>query len=317
MLAKLFNNISVPSLARAMGFSLLVLLALALLSPQHSFYFHFAGHTWAIGRIWYQAIQVVVILTSAWWFNSSINVLGFLKNDYQLIPVFTLIITAIFFVNDSLELLLIMPLVILLMLRLLSISQSVVDSYALFDVGSIIALTTLLVPETILFLPVCWLAVWAFGRLYFRALLMPLVGMVAVWFVAYAVVLWFVPVSPSTLVVGILSQVEIGLQPSGYSETWWRFLPLLAVAVPALIEMMRAYGKASVYKRQCFSFLFYFFLLFLVAGSFVPGHGHIWLWLALPLSVFVVNLLHYAKKNWLKDVVYALLALNLLLLFLR
>ncbi len=315
MLAKLFNNISVASLVRAVAFSIFILVGMALLSPHETYFFRFSIYHFSVNPLVFQMVLALIVLLCAWWLNSSINSLGFLKNDYQLLPVFTLLVTSISFISNSLELILILPLGLLLVLRLLSISHTAADSYALFDVGTIIGVMFLLVPETLLFLPVSWIAIWSFGRVYFRALLMPVVGMAAIWFMGYTVVFWLTSVSAGDLLSGIFSQIEVGFHPDGYSKTWWRFIPLVIVTAAAIVEMFQVYGKASVYKRQCFTFLLYFFLLFLIIGAFIPFHSRIWIWLSIPLAVLIVNLIHYLRKQWMKDIIYVLLIINLLLLF--
>lgn len=313
MLAKLFNNISIQSLVRAMGFSLLSILAITLAEPVSDASFTFGAEVYEISGFWYKGILGFVLFISGWWLNSSINRLGFLKNDYQFWPVFTLLSLPLFFFTTALEYVLVIPFGILLLLRLLSISKKTESAYALFDAGTLTGIMTVLIPESILFILIAWVAVLSFGRIHFRAFLMPLVGLLAVWFVIFTVMFWLADQEVADMVPALLAAVKIGVSPRISDPNWWKSLPMILAAIPAFFEMLQVYGKANNFKRQTFTFLLMFFLLFLVAGVFVKEHSRLWMWLGIPLSVFIVNLIHYLRKAWFKDIIYGLLILALVL----
>ena len=77
--------------------------------------------------------------------------------------------------------------------------------------------------------------------------------------------------------------------------------------------MLQVYGKANVLKRQIFTFLSLFFVLFLLGGAFLNEYTTLWMWVHWPLAIFLVNLIHYLRKAWMKDLVYVFLILYVLL----
>lgn len=310
MLAKLFNNISIQSLVRALLFSLLCLGLLLSFGGYHAGHLQILSWEWVVPAQVFAILFIGVNLFTAWWFNSVVNLLGFLKNDFQLLPVYILVLAPLLAMSHSVELLLILPLGVFLMLRLLNLMQSVDPSYILYDTGVVCALMILLAPGSLIFLLIIWLAALNFGHLNFRTFLMPIIGMTAIYFMLFTILYWIFHFDGITYLLADFKSVIPVFHYDDFHKAWV-YIPLVIVAIPAFLETAQTYGKASVLKRQVFTFLTLFFLIMAVAGAFVQNGVQIWMWLAVPLSVFVVNRLHYQRKNWQKDISYLLLLIFL------
>lgn len=312
MLAKLFNNISIQSLIRALLFSVMVLIAAWIIPETGRATLHILAWHWEVSETLHNVILALLLIGISWRLNSRINDIGFLKNDYQLMPVLMLLFTPVLFENGSMELILVLPLGIFLATRLFQLVQTVDPSFILFDSGVLLALMTLLVPESIFFLLIIWIATLNFGHLSVRTFLMPHIGMAGVYFMLFTLLYWIFDIN----VLPIFWEGFMSLRPAFELNDFtgfWVYLPLLLVALPAFLETSQVYGKASVKKRQIFTFLTLYFLVALLAGLLIQSKADAWIWLLLPLAIFVVNLLHYLRKNWHKNIVYLLLILFLFL----
>lgn len=309
MLSKLFEDISLASLVRAWVFSL-GLAAMLLLLPGVG---PSAELSWPYSTWWYWTLLIVAGVVGAWWLNASFLALGFVKRDYQLIPLLSLLLWPCLMAFPDWELLLCWPLGILVILRLLSLSVAPDYSYVLFDAGNLIGLMSIFVPESLILLPVCWLAMLSFGQLFLRGLLMPVVGILAVWFMAFALFFAWGEQSFVSFMLEGFSTIELFWRPQAMAE-YWRFIPLLVLLLPALLEITQVYAKADVQKRQTFVFFLLAALVFFLGGGFLADPQRVWLWLNIPLGLFVLNLVHYLRKPWWRDISYLLLLLYVFLI---
>ena len=112
-------------------------------------------------------------------------------------------------------------------------------------------------------------------------------------------------------IVDHFSKISFGLSES--RMTIWAIVPVIMVGLPSAAQTVQVFGKANVKKRQLFTFLIFFLILSLVSAIFINGSVLLQVWPLLSLSVFIVNLVHYIRKQWLKDMVYLLLFVALLL----
>ncbi len=306
MLAKLFNNISIQSLIRALFLSVVVLALCWWISNPFVGPFDILSWQWVMGGVLQKLILSAILLFVALFLNSRTNSLGFLKNDYQLIPVMMLMLSPLFFELQSLELALAFCLGIFLLTRLLELVQTVDPSYILFDSGVLLALMVILVPESLFFILLIWIATLNFGHLTVRTFMMPLMGISAMYFMLFTLLHWIFDVNALGTLISEVGSLRPHFEVADFSQ-WWVYLPLAILVPPAFLETVQVYGKASVRKRQIFTFLMLVMLIALVVGLLVPHPANAWIWLLLPLAVFVVNLIHYLRKSWHKDLVYLML----------
>lgn len=316
MLANLFKDIGVLSVGRALFASLLVLLGYVIFFPVEEASFEMASQSWRVSPLIYKISLVLTILLTAWWFNQRINNFGFLKNDLQSTPIFVLLALPILSVDARLEYLLILPGGLFLTSRLLSMAWGAVQQYVLFDVGVLTGLMVLLVPESLIIIAIAWLGIMNFGSFYFRSLLMPLTGLLAIWFLLFSFAWLYFGIPLSEQLQLVFGDFQLAFDQAELSDYGWRYLPLLLLLLPALFQTVQVYTKANMYKKQVFSFMLIMLLIILAAGLFVENNLGLLLWLCFPFTVLLSNLVHYSKKWWTKDLVYlGLLGFLLLSLF--
>jgi len=313
MLAKLFNNISIPSLGRALAASLLAsILAVVWISAgQAQLKIHFFDVEASL--IWFKILVVIITIGVAFGFNSGINSIGFLKNDYQFLPVFTLLVLPMLLsAGGNLELLLTLPIGAFMFLRLLMLVSTVDPSYILFDSGVTLGIITILVPEMCFLLLVIWLAIFNFGHGGVRTFLMPILGSAAIYFMTFTVLYWLADINGIEYMTARFSAINFGFHFRDI-EKLWVYIPLVLAAIPAYIETAQIYGKASVQKRQIFTFLIAVSALLVLTGTYIEHSFDLWIWLSIPFGALIVNLIHYRKKAWQKDMYYLLLMIFLAL----
>ncbi len=315
MLAKLFNNISIQSLIRALIFSLLVLLTAWLMGDVKTVTLDVLIWEWPMHEVVLKLLLSLSLLGSAVWINSRINDSGFLKNDYQLIPVLMLVLTPVLFQMNHLAFLFLLPIGAVFHTRMFQLTETSDPSFILFDSGVLVALMSFLAPESAFLLLVIWVATLNFGHLTLRTFLMPLIGVSATCFMLFTVLYWVFNLNVwgdyLTSFAGMITTFNWDM----FSRAWV-LIPLVLVALPALLETTQVYGKANVRKRQIFTFLTTYFLITTVAGFFVEQKDNVWIWLLIPFAIFTVNLLNYTKKGWRKNIIFLLLMLFLVLSFL-
>ena len=307
MLAKLFNNISIPSLARAVIFAVLVsvLSVIWLASTQEELVIGLFDVDVSLAM--YKGLLPVIVLAVAFGLNSGINYVGFLKQDYQFLPVFVLLTLGMFMAGSgSIELLLSLPLGTLLFYRLLMLVGAVDPSYILFDSGVLLGLMTMLLPESAFFLLIIWIATFNFGHAGLRTFIMPVLGLAAIYFMISTLLFWLSDIDGPGYLMERFSGLEIGFHFRDIRHVWV-YIPLVLACIPALLETAQVYGKANVKKRQVFTFFLVVSLLLIAAGTFVEESENLWIWLSIPISALIVNLIHYRQKNWQKDIFYLLL----------
>lgn len=313
MLAKLFNNISIPSLGRALVASILaaVLAVIWLPAGQSQLLIHFFDLE--VSLLWFRILTVIITVGVAFGINSGINAIGFLKSDYQFIPVFTLLILPMLTSGGgNIELLLALPLGAFIVLRLLMLVSTIDPSYILFDSGVALGVISLLVPEMSFLILVIWLAIFNFGHAGVRTFLMPLMGAAAIYFMSFTVIYWLADINGIDFMIDRFRDINMGFHFRDI-EKFWVYIPLLMTAIPALFETAQIYGKASVQKRQIFTFFLAVSGLLILAGTYVEHSFYLWIWLSIPFASLIVNLIHYRKKSWQKDIHYVLLIIFLAL----
>lgn len=315
MLAKLFNNISIQSLIRALIFSLLVLLTAWLMGDVKTVTLDVLIWEWPMHEVVLKLLLSLSLLGSAVWINSRINDSGFLKNDYQLIPVLMLVLTPVLFQMEHLAFLFLLPIGAVFHTRLFQLTETSDPSFILFDSGVLVALMSFLAPESAFLLLIVWVATLNFGHLTVRTFLMPLIGISATCFMLFTVLFWVFDMNVLEDYLASFIGMITTFDGRVFSRAWV-FIPLVLIALPALLETSHVYGKANVRKRQIFTFLTTYLLLTAAAGFFVELKANVWIWLLIPFAIFTVNLLNYIKKGWRKNIVFVLLILFLVLSFL-
>jgi hypothetical protein len=143
-----------------------------------------------------------------------------------------------------------------------------------------------------------------FRTIAFRVLLMPLVGLIAIWFMIFSVMYFVSGDNLIQYLQALLNELqwEFALPAIGFNA--WAIIPLGLVILPAALEMLQLYAKANVFKKQVFNFLILFVLVLLTSAFFVKHALHMLAWLSIPFSIWVANLVIYLRKGWKKDLAY-------------
>ncbi len=310
MFAKWFDSIRLSSLFAALLVAAAVagvLVGLARLPlPQ----FHIAEYQWVATDLAFQITAIFSIVLSAWMLAGGLNAADFLtKKNYQAIPIFTFLFTPFALVSASLNLVLALPLLVLIFIKLPCIHDPSRLPFVLFDVGTLIGVSSILIPQTIIFLLISWFAIFSFGTIYFRAFLMPLVGIFAVWFLT-ASLLIFSGISVAEFYLSIFSKIEFGILFSIAENESWKWIPLAALSLLSLLFALGGFARTSVLERRTFTYATLSFLILLSIGIFSSGASNVWAWLCLPLTIFLLKSLENLKKHWQRDLVYLFLMIH-------
>ncbi len=318
MFARLFHNISIQSLIRAIIFCWVLGAGFFVVLPQKSFEFSFLANSSQIPFWLFGGGMILSVFVSGFLLNSLVNKIGFLKSDYQLLPIFSLLAFPWLFMAQSATLLIVLPLLSLFFIRLLSLVNIGNPAYVLFDTGVIISGLTLFYPEAIWLVLVIWWAAANFGYFNSRSFFIPLLGIAFLYIILFSLLLLIGYTDVGrTFFSSWSSLIPIWPKVSWEDLKW--FIPLLLIGGRAIIENFQVYGKANVAKRQVFTFLSISLLYIVLIGGFSDNHLQTWFWMLVPLSVFCANLLQYQAKTWHKELSYfwLLLYAMLVLFFFR
>ena len=314
MLAKLFNDISIASLIRSAGVVILLFVLVFLLAAPEQASLQLLQYHWEFSAIWLLIPGIPVYTFSVWWFNSTVNGVQLLKGDYQVMLVTGLLLLPALISMGSLNLMLLLPLTVLFLQKQFALGHQEDISYAQFDTGTIVGLMLILQPLSVVFLLINWLALMNYGRFGLKESLMPLTGALAVWFLVCSLI-YFVAGGDTTL-EALRSLLVISLGNfSGWQQKTPRLIPLILLMLPGFFELLKLFGKIKVLQRQGFTLLLLSLAVILLAGTVFYNPQGLWLWMALPAGVILVNLIQSIRRPWLKDVVYLLLLTYVFLFF--
>lgn len=312
MLTKLFDDIGIASLIRSLVLSLVLTLLVFFISGPASASARFMHYSWSLPGYWVLIAAIPLIILSSFWFNSAINSIPLLKRDYQLSFVTAVLLIPVLIIQGSLHLILLLPLIVLFLNKQLALGENSEISYLLFDSGTIIGLMLFLEPLSWVFLISMWLGLINYGHFGLKQTLMPVLGVLAIWFMALSAVYWTAGSSEVVLAMQNLIHLPTGDIPS-WSVNLWRVLPVAILLIPSFLELLSTYGKAKVLQRQSFGFLMILLVILLVSGAVFYNPSGLWIWMAFPSAVLLVSLINALKRSWLKDLAYLMLVSYLIL----
>jgi len=314
MLAKLFDDIGIASFIHSTVLTLAFTLLVYFVSGPSSVSIGLIHYTWSLPGYWAAILATPLILFSSLWFNFIINSIPLFKRDYQLCFVLAILLIPVLITQGSLDLILLLPLIVLFLSRQLALGENPAIAYLLFDSGTLIGLMLFFEPLSWVFLLVLWLGLVNYGHFGLKQILIPVLGLLAIWFVVCSVLYWTAGISEVVSALGALVNLPQANLPV-WSENLWRISPLVILLIPSFLELLGAYGKVKVLQSKSFGFLMIMFIAILVAGAVFYNPAGLWIWMAFPTAVLVVNLINALKRRWLKELAYLLL-LSYLLLFL-
>lgn len=314
MLAKLFDDISIASLVRSLGLAIILLLLVFFVSGKEQASLHVLNQHWQLPGYWLVIMALPLLSFAVIWFNSNLIAISLFKSDYQPLIVTAILLIPVLVTQASLNLVLLLPLMALLVSKLLDLAENPDISYLLFDSGSIIGLMLFLEPLSLAFMMVVWLALINYGRFGLKQILMPLIGLLAVWFVVSSMIYWDGGIKEVELVYRGMINLPFGKIPM-WRDSLWRVIPIVILFFPAVVQLLNVFGKAKVLQRQSYGLMLLFFTITLIIGALFYDPAGVLIWLAFPIATMLVNLIHSLSKVWMKNMVYLLLLTYLALFF--
>jgi len=302
MLTKLFSDISIRSLLSAFLAVVLVMTLALVLKEGKTEEVFFSGYRfdWLTG--WKKFMQVLIIPVSAFALNEVLNRQGLLKSSYYIFVLGTINLLAFGGINPSFTTLLSIPFVVFMLLWMLPLISSGEIYNHVFDAGCIIALLSLISPQALWLIIIVWAAVISLGRLSVRTIILPFIGLVAVYFITFCL-LYFLG---QKQIINYYRE-EHFLLFLNWSDTrfknLWLFIPVLLTVIPAMGEYVQAQRKAKVQKLQLLNFFAGAFALSTLSIGLWGVNGDYFFVLAIPITVLQANLMHYLKKWWETDLI--------------
>jgi len=182
----------------------------------------------------------------------------------------------------------------------------------LFDLGMIVALSTLFYFPFIAMFPLLWIALIIFRPFDWREWVAGLMGFITIYFILWVIYFWFDKLPAYYAIWRPLAQPF----PSSFKielYDYWVFLPLALVMVLFLNTLRENFSKSIVHVRKSFHLLFLMFLLGVFSYYLEPRTpDYHFLLCAPPISIYMAYYFNFARVRWFYESVYALLLLTIL-----
>ncbi|HAD97713.1 MAG TPA: hypothetical protein DCG19_09930 [Cryomorphaceae bacterium] len=311
MLARLFNNLTVQSLASALLMSFMVVGVASFLHLYTPAELFIGGWSVTISPFVFRLSVTLLIPLYSTWFNGLLIRQGFLKGHHYMIPILSIVLWLFGCYENYPSVLLILPLLILLIgqvLSLITAGSGVLQ--IIFNIGFLTGIGSVFFPPILVFLVVCWVSVILFGHFNLRSVIIPVVGLAAFYFLMYTGYFFFTDQSFKEVLWEMLIQYRLSTLDLDIMAIWPYFFLTIAVLM-SLLEYIKALNHAKIQKRQFLNFNAA--LLVLGLALFIPIQSP-WageIIMAFPVAVFLSNLVQYVNKWWMKDLVYLSLIVTL------
>ena len=304
MLARLFNNLTVQSLASSLIVSILLVAAGVFLSNYASAVLYLPGWSVKVEPIIFQVSTVICLPLYSVWFNGLLIRLGFLKGHHYLIPVLSVLMLLLGCYQNQPEILLAIPMLILIIQQILQmINAGVAVLQLVFNIGFCTGILSLFFPPGLIFILICWVAILLFGHFSVRGMVIPLLGLSAFYFLLYSFYFFFTKLSFASELWELI--VRFGWNSTNWNlEAFWPYSFLIISAVVALIEYVKALNHAKIQKRQFLNFNLVILSVSLISFLLLKSPWAGGVMMAFPLAVFLANLIQYVSKWWMRDLVY-------------
>lgn len=314
MLTRLFSNISLQSaLASVLAIALLAVIGVYIADIQE-FNLNFGFFSFLIKPILVQVLYVLIVAFSSIAFASIINSLGIMPGAYQITVLFGIQLLIFTVGTIQMEIILAIPLLVLAFHKLFKIGIVPDPRSELFDIGVITGIISLFLIEGLALIFICWAACLVFRALNVKTLLVPIIGVFALYSILFVVGFFFTEENFSEFMVGRYK--EISLNVIQYDlRVLLSLLGVILVSLAGIAEVIRNLGKAVVFKRQIMS-VSIGVLIIIIGLSLIQTQAENILFMAVfPISILQYNLLLNLNKWWQKDLVYLVLLANLIFLF--
>ncbi|HCN83021.1 MAG TPA: beta-carotene 15,15'-monooxygenase, partial [Sphingobacteriaceae bacterium] len=179
---------------------------------------------------------------------------------------------------------------------------------AMFDLGMIVAIGTLIYFPFIAMMPLLWISLIIFRPFDWREWLITILGFATIYF--FLAVYYFLNDSMDKfyqiwLPLTNKFPTEFNINPYDYIV----LLPLLVIIILSAISLQQNFFRSFVQVRKTFQLLFFMFLLGMLSFYLRPQIElyHFLLGLT-PVSIFMAYYFMYARKKWVYETLYLVLA---------
>ncbi len=314
MLTKLFNNISLASLAHSFIFQILwIIMVLNIGFDQEVFLLKFVENEVFASKYLFYTLSIIILPLSSFVLNSAINSFGVWRSNYFITSILTVFWTLFLSLEPTFNTLLLIAIFTWFAVLLLKI-YSTENCYSLvFDLAFLIGCATLINKESLILMLILYLGLTVFRRIGIRYYIIPILGLGAALSVSWGIsyLINDVPISIESQFEGFFvfkfSRLKdlnvLNLIPFGI---------LLAISVPDYLKINR---KAKVLKKTFMAFVFLSVVISLLSLSLGMLTVGIMIFL-LNLAILLSNKISYSMKWYLKDLYFLLGLLASLLLIL-
>ncbi len=316
MLARLFNNLSVQSLAASLIVSFLLIGVGVFFNDFHYTTMKLPGFTIQVAPVIFQYSSLILIPVFSAWFNSVLISNGHLKGSHYLVPILSVCIYLFAAYSNQPAMLLATPLIIVIFQHFFAMIKATAGVlHILFNISFLAGLLSFYFPPALIFILLCWAAALLFGHFNLRTFLVPVIGLFAFYFLVFSLYFFFTPFSFIEEFWNLLSLYSW----RGFDWDWnslWPFGFLLLVMLMAIAEYAKALNYAKIQKRQFLNFNMVLIVLGCLLAIIWKGPWASMIITAFGVSVFLSNLVQYVSRWWLKDLVYLSLILTFLFVIL-
>lgn len=202
-------------------------------------------------------------------------------------------------------------------LQLFLLSRPGNNYNALFNIGWCVGLLSMFQSELLLVLAPMILAIFTYGNVSWRSILLPLLGAGMWLFVTFTFL--YITDQPGRFLQHYGAIRAFGKFFSvNYSPLFYGWIGFLALYfLLALRDFFQLASRANIYKRQAFSAILVFFLATLTISLLISNQSEKFFHLLLlPLAILFANMRQYAKNKWYRSFVMWGLPLFILIGFL-
>jgi hypothetical protein len=304
MFAKLFDDISVRSLANAIGFSALTLGFLFFL-PFEPLMFQMWGYTFSYMQWFSYAVVISIVFGVSFAFNEFTNRAYLFKGQNHLLICFVLLSFTTLLAPQTYPYVVSLPLGLLFFLKLSGLFSNKNTRFISFDAGLLAGFFSLVYPPALLLIPIQIVLTLFLGKLGPRQLIIIILGVCAgVSFPAF-VGSWFGSNLLSPWWQGILS---INFSISAYQHlSYGTLIPLALAIFIAFFNLPLLINKANMQQKAAYTF-WYLGMLLCLLPLLVLNHKPLFMgFLIFPLAWVFSKVLSENSNKWLRDSIYLLL----------
>jgi hypothetical protein len=179
----------------------------------------------------------------------------------------------------------------------------------MFDLGMIVAIGSLIYFPFIAMMPLVWISLIIFRPFDWREWMVTILGFITIYF--FLAVYYFLNDSMNKfyqiwLPLTNKFPTEFNINPYDYMV----LLPLLIIIVLSAFSLQQNFFRSFVQVRKTFQLLFFMFLLAVLSFYLRPQiELHHFLLGLIPVSVFMAYYFMNAKKRWIYETLYVILAI--------